>query len=318
MTVAVVGASGFIGRAVVAALETAGHDVRQISGLRVVGELDDVTMAVRVDAESRDAVRAALEGCHAVINAAGDPDASSTDVNALRQANGVLPGLLAETTYASSGARFVHVSSAVVQGRAPVLTDSKKVDAFSPYAGSKAEGEQAVRRACPGRHVIYRPPSVHAADRRVSRSIVRLAESPLRSVAVPSTAPSPQALVENVASAIAFLANCPSQPPGTVIHPWEGMTTGGLMQVMGGREPRVLPRTLAQRIVKLLERTGRLSGPIAANARRVEMMWFGQGQDVSWLTEAGWHPPVGTEGWEELRMRIKNEAGRGDMGGRDE
>ncbi len=318
MTVAVVGASGFIGRAVVAALESAGHEVRPISGLRVSGDVDDRTLAVRVDVASRHAVRATLEGCQVVINAAGDPDASSTDVNALRQANAVLPGLLAETTNASSGTRFVQVSSAVVQGRAPVLTDSEDVDAFSPYAQSKAVGEQLVRRACPDRHVIYRPPSVHAADRRVSRSIVRLAESPLRSVAAPSTAPSPQALVQNVASAIAFLATCPPQPPGTVIHPWEGMTTGGLMQLLGGREPRVLPTRLAEGIVQLLERTGRLSAPIAANARRVEMMWFGQGQDVSWLTEAGWKPPVGTEGWEELRMRIKSEASCGDMGGSDE
>ncbi|WP_330476575.1 NAD-dependent epimerase/dehydratase family protein [Terrabacter sp. C0L_2] len=318
MTVAVVGASGFIGRAVVSDLEAAGQEVRRISGLRVSGEIDPRTMSVFGDPKSRGAIRDAIEGCHCVINAAGDPNASSTDQTALLQANALLPGLLAEAVSDVPGARFVHVSSAVVQGRAAMLTDSDEFDVFSPYAVSKAEGERAIRRACPERHVIYRPPSVHAPDRRVSRSVVRLAESPLRSVAAPPTSPSPQALVENVASAIAFLATCTPEPPSVVIHPWEGMTTGGLMRVLGGREPRVLPQRFASRIVQLLERAGRRSGPIATNARRVEMMWFGQGQDRSWLTGAGWTPPVGIEGWEELRMRIKTEAARGDMGGTDD
>lgn len=314
MTVAVVGASGFIGRAVVAALRANGHDVHPVTGLRVSGRLDRQSKTVLVDPSSRDQVAAAVRGCRAVVNAAGDPDASSTDVVKLRHANAMLPGLLAEVVSEAPEARLVHVSSAVVQGRVATLTASDEVDPFSVYAQSKIEGEQLVRRALPGRHVIYRPPSVHAADRRVSRSIVRLAESPLRSVASPGTAPSPQALIQNVASAVAFLATCGPQPPDIVIHPWEGITTAGLMKVLGGRDPHVLPRGLARGAVEVLERVGRHSGLIAANARRVEMMWFGQGQADSWLTEAGWKPPVGIEGWEDLRMRIKNGAGHRENG----
>jgi len=30
------------------------------------------------------------------------------------------------------------------------------------------------------------------------------------------------------------------------------------------------------------------------------MMWFGQGQSEGWLQQR-WSPPVGIEGWEQLR-----------------
>jgi len=51
------------------------------------------------------------------------------------------------------------------------------------------------------------------------------------------------------------------------------------MQVLGGRRPSELPRWLA------------------ANAQRVEMLWSGQSQAPSWLTQAGWAAPVGAEAW---------------------
>ncbi len=289
------------------ALRAYGHDVRPVHGLRGHGSVDEGV--AEFDVSALEAVRAGLTGCTAVVNAAGDPDASSTDLASLREANAVLPGMLARVLADRGHGRLVHISSAVVQGRAPVLTDSDETDAFSAYARSKIEGEQLVRSLLPGRAVVYRPPSVHAPDRRVSRSIVRLAQSPLRSVAAPASRPSPQALVQNVASAVAFLATCDADPPEVVIHPSEGMTTGHLMSVLGGREPHVLPERLARTMVRTLERLGRRSGLVAANARRVEMMWFGQDQDESWLSTAGWQAPVGIEGWEDLRMRITSETG---------
>lgn len=308
MRVAVVGASGFIGRAVVNVLGAQGHDVRPVYGLRASGGIDVAGNAV-FDSLGLDRVSAALTGCQAVVNAAGDPDASSTDLAALRLANAILPGMLAHVLADRGEGRLVHVSSAVVQGRAAVLTASEETDPFSPYARSKIEGEQMVTTLLPHRSIVYRPPSVHAPDRRVSRSVARLAHSPLRSVAAPGNLPSPQALVQNVASAIAFLATCEEDPPNVVIHPSEGMTTGQLLSVLGGRQPHVVPEVLARAMVRMLERLGRHSGLLAANARRVEMMWFGQAQEQSWLSTAGWQAPVGIEGWEDLRMRIINGPG---------
>lgn len=306
MKVAVVGASGFIGSHVSGVLTRQGHQVLPVSGLRLPPVLADKAGEYIADEHTVGLIRGLLADAQVVVNAAGDPDASSRDLDGLFTANSVLPGTLARVLAAESPKRrFVHISSAVVQGRTPRLDASTTTDPFSAYSKSKILGEELVRRELPDDHVIYRPPSVHAVDRRVTRSIVRIAESPVRSVATPSTSPSPQALVENVASAIAFLATTDQPVPSTVIHPWEGVTTGDLMLALGGRRPRVIPAPVARLAVRGLQRMGTLSGSVAANVRRVELLWFGQEQDESWLHEAGWSAPVGPEGWAALRERVK-------------
>jgi hypothetical protein len=195
----------------------------------------------------------------------------------------------------------------VVQGRLPVLDSSAATQPFSAYAESKVLGEDLVRELAPDCSVIYRPPSVHAADRRVTRMTGRIARSRIATVARPASSPSPQALAENVGSAIAFLATCEQTPPQIVAHPWEGLSTSGLMEAFGGRPPRELPRTLASAIVRLLEAAGRVLPQISANARRVEMLWFGQAQAPSWLTAAGWRPAAGLEEWTALGRQLGHE-----------
>ena len=61
---------------------------------------------------------------------------------------------------------------------------------------------------------------------------------------------------------------------------------------------------LAKAAVAMLTVRGRVLPQIAANARRVEMLWFGQPQATSWLTEAGWSPPAGHEAWRELGLLL--------------
>jgi hypothetical protein len=43
-----------------------------------------------------------------------------------------------------------------------------------------------------------------------------------------------------------------------------------------------------------------MSTRLAANARRAEMLWFGQEQDESWLTLDGWAQPYGQDRWAEI------------------
>jgi dTDP-4-dehydrorhamnose reductase len=303
----VFGASGFVGRAVVQALEQEGHRVMTQPAPRLSAMDEEAAREFAVSAPVTQALSEQMSSVEAVVNAAGNPDASETDTDALIAANGALPGVLAAAARAAAGQpRFVHVSSAVVQGRAPRLDASPAAGGFSAYARSKVIGEQLVREHGGERCVVYRPPSVHAPDRRVTRMTGRIARSPLATVARPGSRPTPQALVANVASAVAFLATTPLSPPPVVIHPWEGLTTAGLMESLGGKQPRELPAWLCGAVTGSLRAAGRAVPRLAADARRVEMLWFGQQQADSWLTDAGWEGPAGPDAWRALGQQLWN------------
>ena len=219
-------------------------------------------------------------------------------------ANGILPGLLASEC-SRYGVRFVHVSSAAVQGRISSLDSTTEMNPFSAYSASKARGEVEALRC--DSTVIYRPPGVHGFDRKVTRTIARLARSQFTSVAGDGSANSPQALIENVGDAIAFLAVSNVTPPAIVAHPSEGVTTGGLLEDLGGRRPaRVSPR-LARAAVAAAFGAAQTLPSAAGHARRLEMLWFGQSQSPSWLTGEGWVPVLGRDAWRDLGRRLAIE-----------
>lgn len=305
-SVGVVGASGFVGRAVCQALRRRGATVVEVPAPRLTlpaGE--DPCSAVLLHELDSQTLAAAFSGCAVVVNAAGMPDASSREVAQLMGANAVLPGVVARACSLAGVHRLVHVSSAVVQGTRPTLDESDEVQPFSPYSQSKAAGEVVVKAFDPGALATYRPPSVHAADRRITRALVKIARSPLASVAGPAhrQRPSPQALLENVADALAFLATS-SDLTGNVIHPWEGLTTRTLLESFGARRVLVLPDVAARGVLGLARLSSRVFAPLEAHARRLDMLWFGQAQAQSSLTGAGWSPPVGRPGWTALGLRV--------------
>lgn len=305
-TVSVIGATGFVGSAVSTALEKRGCTVVRVPAPRLAGvHSGDVFSLVNASSDTRSALAASFAQSSVVVNAAGNPDASSRDTMSLNAANGALPGLAAAAAADAGVFRFIHVSSAVVQGRRAQLDETSHFDAFSSYASSKVLGEKAVLHFGAGNVVIYRPPSVHGIDRRVTRMIARIAASPFRSVARPGDAPSPQALITNVADAIAHLATVKDAPPSVVIHPWEGLTTSDVMRYLGGRDPHLVPPAIAAAVVKILAKAGTLQPRVAANARRVEMLWFGQGQADSWLTHSGWAPPADRREWIALGEAVR-------------
>lgn len=299
-SVAVLGASGFVGEAVSAALRARGLDVVEASAPRLrtaARSLDDLrsqTRSPQVQAEIA-RLRRTLGDCGAVVNAAGIADAAGSGDD-LFGANALLPAVVALA--ASGHARLVHVSSAAVQGRR-ALDETGTVAPFSPYSTAKTWGERLVLGYRP-EAVCFRPTSVQGSDRRVTAALVRLASSPLSSVAGRGEHPTPQVLVENVGDAIAFVATTPERPPRFVLQPAEEMTVAGLMRVLGDREPRHVPEPVARLVVDAASRVGRRQEQVAPIARRLEMLWFGQAQAGGWL-RGRWEPPKGSREWGELR-----------------
>lgn len=305
--IAVVGATGYVGRATAAAIAAHGVDVVPIRTPRMPATTAHSARDVVGEHPTLVADLAKSFGdVTAVVNAAGDPRASSGDERALVAANSVVPGVLAAAVALADIPRFVHVSSAAVQGSAPTLDSTSTVAPFSPYSRSKALGEVLVREYAGSSAVVYRPPGVHGADRHVSRMTARIARSRVASVARPGTSPTPLTLLINVADAIAFLATTDQQPPEIVAHPWEGLTTSSVLTLLGGHKPAQIPAPLARSVVSVLKNAGRLSSSLAGNARRLEMLWFGQHQADSWLTAAGWRPLAGADAWRELGAVISD------------
>lgn len=308
LRVSVIGASGFVGSAVIGALANRGYEAKQIHAPRLPRMLPD---AVPAYLESNPAfvehLVQQLQDCDAVVNAAGMATATATDLEELTAANAALAGGVGAACRRAGVGRLIHVSSAAVQGRRQVLDESDEVEPFSNYSLSKAIGERLVREHAGAIAVIYRPPSVQGVTRSQTRSIAWIASSPLASVARPGTSPSAQALIQNVGDAAAFLATTGEQPPSVVIHPWEGLTTSDVIELLGGRRPIVVPDRPARSFVRFLALSGRRLPALAANGRRLEMLWFGQRQADSWLTRAGWAAPAGRAAWVQLGHEIRGK-----------
>lgn len=307
--VAVLGATGFVGGAVSMALQRHGHEVVSVSAPRLEPCTAEVARQVIHDCVIH-RLRAAFVDTAVVINCAGMADAGDAAEAQLMAANAALVTHVAQ---AAGGRRFIHVSSAAVQGSLPVLDATQSYSTFSPYSRSKQVGEQcALMRG--DEVVVYRPPGVHGPNRSLTRAIARLARSPLSSVAAPGSQHSPQVLIDNVADALAFLAEVPTSPPRIVSHPWEGLTVAGLLELLGGRQPKRVPHVVARAAVKAAIQLGRRSARMAANGRRLELLWLGQEQADSWLTATGWQAPVGQDGWRALGTQLRNDDMHGERG----
>lgn len=306
MRIGLLGATGFVGSAIRRAAEHDGHEVVVVSSPRLTSASRTPTALAE---ESQTALSEhplhELDDCEAVINAAGAASPGSELDDDLLGANALLPALVTRAMARVPGRRLVHISSAAVHGSASTLDEASPVEPTSPYGTSKLLGETAAR-LCAAQSVdlvVYRPTSVHGAGRALTRSLAGFSRSRFASVARPGNLPTPQVLVENVASTAIFLADATtSRPPETVLHPWEGVTTGALLQgLSGGAAPRKVPATTARALVGVAKRVGRVRPSVLAHARRLEMLWFGQSQTPGWLDR---HGPVQARSWQDAYVEL--------------
>lgn len=319
--VAVLGASGFIGSHVTAYARGVGADVAPVDMPRVASIRDPEAVAEAADLWRRthhglfDDLCTALAPCDVVINAAGDPRSGSRDRAQLRAANALLPAVVAQASHRAGVRRLVHISSAAVQGRRDPLDESPALDPLSPYASSKAEGEQYLLAARPERSevppelVVYRPASVHAIGHPATHAFARVV-SLLPVVPVEATTdgtkgprPVPVALLDNVAAGIWFAATLvqPTVIQRTIVlQPDEGMTARRLLELFGARRIVSLPPRATDAILAQLGRLTRPSPYLTSRLRWLELLLRGQEVNATTLTNAGFTGPVGGEGWDAL------------------
>jgi dTDP-4-dehydrorhamnose reductase len=145
--IAVTGAAGMLGQAVVAAAREHGHEVAALHR-----DAADVTDAAAVAAALRDAAPDAVVNCAAWT----DVDGAEADEDGATAVNGAGAGNVAAGA-AAAGARIVHVSTDYVfdgTKREPYL-ETDPVGPRSAYGRSKLAGERAVAAAAPD-HAIAR------------------------------------------------------------------------------------------------------------------------------------------------------------------
>lgn len=297
--ITVIGGSGFIGRAVLDALAERGVEASAVAAPRVTtaarepGVISEAARTHQATAQ----LATMLQGSDCVINCAGVAEAGNGASDELYGANALLPVIVAEAARTAEVARFVQVSSAGVQGRRTVLDESAEVAPLSPYTASKAAAEAALAGR-PGIS-IFRPTSVHGAGRPITERLIGFAATAAASVAGRGTRVTPQVLVQNVAEAIATISLIPDPPP-IAMQPSEGLSVRDVLWLLGGREPRQVPTPIARALVSLGFVLGRFNSHIVAQARRLEMLWFGQEQAPTWLESHGWQAPLGRDAWNEL------------------
>ena len=235
---AIFGVSGFVGSAVLKEADARGFLTTAVPAPRLRTAARNVSR-LRKEAsgwlDQHPEFLNQLRGCDAAINAAGLAAPGSSMTEELVGANALWPAVLAEACSRAGVGRLVQISSAAVHGDAQVLDESAVPSPKSPYGLTKLWGEQVVEDRSDIVGIVYRPTSVHGADRKLTQTLQRLAESRLSSVAGNGTNPTPQVLVENVAAAAIYLATTPTPPTHPVLHPTEGATTASVLRTRRGR-----------------------------------------------------------------------------------
>ena len=291
----VIGASGFVGSAIVARLNAEGISVDPIEAPRLATRSLDVDSIID-EAEQLegiiDSLAEAFASAQVVVNAAGLAAPNMQDLPPLMGANALLPAVIAIAAQRTGVRRVIHLSSAAVQGPRPVLDASEETAPFSAYSFSKTLGEEALLdlqdyfleehpESAP-ELCILRATSVQGRGRRTTELFAKMASSPFASVAGAGQGKSPVSSVYALAEFVVMLGTFPGELPTIVLQPWEGATVASASLDAGRRKPHHLPEWLCRTAIKAGYKVSELMNDrFSGSVRKVEVMWFGQGIDDS-------------------------------------
>lgn len=228
LTLAISGATGFVGARLLDVAIDAGHQVRALTR-RPQPPRDGVTW-IDGALDLPDSLDRLTEGSDAVIHVAGVINA--LDAAAFEAANVIGTGAILAAAEAAGVARFVHVSS--LAAREPGL---------SRYGASKARSEALVE-ASPLSTAIVRPPAVYGPGDRETLELFKMARR--GQVFVPPRGRLSLLHVDDLARLLLALAA--PDAPSLTIEPDDGRPGGWSHREFGdalGRAVGVLARTIA-------------------------------------------------------------------------
>jgi UDP-glucose 4-epimerase len=289
--VLVTGASGFIGRPLVAALLRAGYAVRAVTR-RQVSFPDSVEVAIVPDLLNPIDWNPVLRGVDIIAHLAGMAHSriADTTYSEFDQINWIATQRLAQAAKEAGIDRFIYISSVRAQVGASAVQAIREQDKPCPtdqYGRSKLAAEQAVRAAGVP-FTILRPVVVYGPHPKGNmRTLVRLAQS---SLPLPVFRNRRSLLaVDNLISAIVFALNNP--------------VTIGETYLVADSKPRTMSEIFA--ILRKMQGRSLTSIYVPQVIIRLSVMMFGRKDlwarmigdlvvDTSKLESVGWRPAIDT------------------------
>ncbi|HMA10265.1 MAG TPA: SDR family NAD(P)-dependent oxidoreductase [Steroidobacteraceae bacterium] len=287
--VAVTGATGFVGRHLVAALARAGWRVRLLMRRDpVVPEWRGVEPQI-IAGDLRDpaALEALVEGVDHVVHVAGLIKAARREAFFAVNVTGSL-ALAQAMVRRAPAAGLLHVST--IAAREPQLSD---------YAASKRAGEDAVRRVLGARATVIRPPAVYGPGDPESLAFFKLARGSRVPLAGP---PAARAALIHVADLVSLMTAMLDSPDGGVwsaadAHP-EGYTWREVLAAaaaaVGNPDAKLFQAPMALlRTIALAGDVGKLFGSASMlNSLKLRELrhpdWSVPA--AQWARPAGWSP----------------------------
>lgn len=292
MRVAVTGASGYIGLALLRCLASRGHQVLAFGRREMTTDDSAVRWCIKADGRPN---RADLQNCDAVVHLAGRAHtrvALQDGVDLFDDANRKLACATAAAARDAGVARFVQVSTLGVHGNwsAQPVNETSPLIGDTPYALSKIAAEQELAEQLSNSATalaIVRPPMVYGAG--CPGNFPRLVKLVKRGIPLPFgsvTGIRSFVHVDNLASMLAYCAETPNVDGVFVAGDGSDFELPSLIRAIaaGVHAP--------SRLVPFPPGLLRLAAKVAGRQREIDSLTRPMPVDWSKIRAVGWMPAL--------------------------